>query len=319
MSRLVFLVLFFVNTVNAGTTIGVNMGSSTMNSAPVENSSTQDEQTFEKNSMMLFAQRSIKDRSLIFTTKTEFVQIGRNEYQVLETKFPKSTNQGVRSVDMDIMWYTTKRFGWRAYTKFGYNTKGYEKNSDIKFALANGEMYFGIALMANRVRVYSQLQKEMRKISNGIFGVEDGDFFRSMEIYKTFGKRYVADNIVVMQIIPYNSKVAFKILGKAVDYHFYDDAPRKFMNEAKILGGLIFKTQYHNMVEFSIFYNNTIKEKGAALGYYYYFDNNQNAISDTFDDLLQKYDTKSDKKAAKQQKDGELRDKVQDILNEMGY
>jgi hypothetical protein len=99
------------NSFGRGTTVGIQMNASKMDTPPIEENFNH-EQQFEKNSMIFFGSSSFgKDPSsskhdlLFFNMKTELINIGRKEFTVNETTFPHITNQGIRSAEFNVIKY----------------------------------------------------------------------------------------------------------------------------------------------------------------------------------------------------------------------
>jgi len=316
---LIFLLLH-TNGFGRGTTVGMQMNTSKMDTPPIEGNFDH-EQQFEKNSMIFFSSSSFsKDPSsskhdrLFFNMKTELINIGRKEFTVNETTFPQITNQGIRSAEFNIIKYIFTDHGWRLHGKAGYNTKGYEKNNNIAFALNKGEIAGGIVMIKN-----SKYKDILAPVLTNMFGTTNTGNI-SIEVNAYSGEKYIAKEILGYAIFPLYNKVNFKIFGKIKRYTFEDDAPRKFVNERKIMGGPIFQGTKNHAIEFSIYHDFITKELGTSIGYLYYFNhNNTNPASQTLQNLEEKYKKPSEKQPKKNINKDELREMITEILEQKGY
>jgi hypothetical protein len=303
-----------------GTTLGMQMNSSTMDTPPIEGNFNH-EQQFQKNSMTFFSSSSFgKDPSsskhdlLFFNIKTELINITRKELTVNTTTFPQITNQGIRSVEFNVIKYIFTDHGWRLHAKGGYNTKGYEKNNNIAFALNKGEMAGGIVITKN-----SKYKDLLAPILTNMFGVTTTGNI-SIEVNAYSGEKYIAKEILGYTVFPLYNKINFKILGKIKKYTFDTDAPRKFVNEEKIMGGPIFQGTKNHAIELNIYHDFITKELGTSIGYLYHFNhNNTNPASQTLQNLEEKYKKPSEKQPKKSINKNELREMITEILEQKGY
>ena len=314
------ILLPHTNSFSRSTTIGMQMNTSQMDTPPIEGNFNH-EQQFQKNSMTFFSSSSFdKDPSsskhdrLFFNMKTELTNIERKELTVNETTFPQITNQGIRSVEFNVIKYIYTSQGWRIHGKGGYNTKGYEKNNNIAFALNKGEMTGGIVMTKS-----SKYKDLLAPILTNMFGVTNTGNI-SIEVNAYSGEKYIAKEILGYAIFPLYNKVNFKILGKIKKYTFDTDVPRKFVNEQKIMGGPIFQGTKNHAIELSIYHDFITKELGTSIGYLYYFNhNNTNPASQTLQKLEEKYKKPSEKQPKKNANKDELREMITEILEQKGY
>jgi len=317
---LLILLLLHTNSFGRGTTVGMQMNASKMDTPPIEGNFDH-EQQFEKNSMIFFSsssfskdQLSSKYDRLFFNTKIELINIGRKEFTVNETTFPHIYNQGLRSAEFNIIKYIHTSQGWRLHGKAGYNTKGYEKNNNIAFALNKGEIAGGIVMIKS-----SKYKDILAPVLTNMFGVTNTGNI-SIEVNAYSGEKYIAKEIVSYAIFPLYNKVNFKIFGKIKRYTFEVDASRKFVNEKKIMGGPIFQGTKNHAIEFSIYHDFITKELGTSIGYLYYFNhNNVNPVSQTLQNLEEKYKKPSEKQPKKNINKDELREMITEILEQKGY
>ena len=318
---LLILLTLYTNSFGRGTTVGMQMNASKMDTPPIEGNFDH-EQQFEKNSMIFFSSSSFsKDPSsskhdrLFFNMKTELINIGRKEFTVNETTFPHIYNQGIRSAEFNVIKYIyTDGAGWRWHGKIGYNTKGYEKNNNIAFALNKGEIAGGIVITKN-----PKYKDILAPVLTNMFGITNNRNI-TVEVNAYSGEKYIAKEILSYAIFPLYNKVNFKIFGKIKKYTFETDAPRKFVNERKIMGGPIFQGTKNHAIEFSIYHDFITKELGTSIGYLYYFNhNNVNPISQTLQKLEEKYKKPSEKTTKKNINKDELREMIIEILEQKGY
>lgn len=316
---LALLMLFCLNTL-ADTTLNFTTNGSRMKSTPVQNG-TYDEQTFEKNSVSLFGQSSFAKETLFVSAQMEVINIARRSYAVNQITLPRLENQGVRSLELRTMQYFYTNRGWKIHIEEGLNTKGYEKNSDVKFSLLHNEYTLGLVLIKRPSN-----KGIFKPILLGMMGVSDRSYINFATRYH-FGKDYKSVGTAAYLIQPIRKNMSLKLLVQTKNYNFDTPTPeQRFLNERKGLLGLIFHTRNYHAMEFGLFYDNNIKEVGASLGYSYYFSHNKhNPATQAFQNIKDRYLQKqantqpaTNKTTTKISKE-EIRQMVKEILEEEGY
>lgn len=265
-----------------GTTAGISMGASEMEIAPIEGISS-DDQYFKKTSMNFFTNSSFFREVLLLNTKMELISIQKEALTVNHTHFPKLENQGIRSFEMTSMFYIGTFFGWRQHVNLGYNTKGYEKNNSILFALNKAEKVTGITLIRRRKPKY-----DIEHLVNDMMGISERTT-KIISANKYFGDLYTADELSLTYIQPVYRNINLKCMGKIKEYKTETNAPRKFLDEKKLLGGIIIKGQNNHTLSFDIYHDFNLKETGTTIGYLYYIPHKENSFTRAYDHLRTKY------------------------------
>lgn len=299
----------------ADTTMSFSMNGSRMESTPVAGSSL-DEQTFEKNSITLFGQSSFAKETIFFSAQTEIINIARQSYTVNQTTFPRTKNQGVRSVELRAMHYLFADRGWRVHAEAGFNTKGYEeKDSGVQFGLLRSEYIMGAVFTRKPTN-----KGVLKPILLGMFGItEKAQWYIATRQF--FGHDYNAIGTTMYILQPISSNMSIKLLAQNKNYRYNTITPeRRYLNESKASIGLVLQNKHYNKIEFNLFKDFNIKEIGASLGYSYYFRHNEtNPASQVWSDIEDKYVSKNEKRSSKSSvSKEELRTMVIEILEERG-
>ena len=296
----------------ADVSLGVAMNNSSMNISPIVTNSD-NEYTFRKNSISLYGQKSLLKQTLFFTGKTEVVNISRDSLTVNGTQIAGQQNQGIRSVDFSAMQYFYTIRGWRYHGQIGYNIKGSQGKSELQFALPNDE--YGASLVVIRAK---KPRGVITPILNGMMGIVDVPIKR-LEVGTFFGKNYSYAEASGLIIQPISKKISLKAFGKLRRYNLQQNATA-FIDEEKVMGGIIFKSPSHNSLEFNFYHDFVSNEFGSSVGINYFLGRKS---SDIETKMLNYYE----KKYVKKQKSGksagdkkkELELMVDDILEERGF
>lgn len=300
----------------AGSSIGFSLGNSTLKTPPVFER-FQSEYSYEKSSFNIFVSHAFKDESFIISASTEVTNIARKQYTVNNYTFPQIANQGIRTVETEFLYHFSSRRGWKAYAKFGYNTKGFEENNNIEFALQNPEYTTGLVLRT-KGRKY-QANKTVKKVRNfiGELAGITGEYFFSVESSITFGRGYNAQNIIFTKILPISSKLSLKWLAKSKNFTTETNAPQQFMDESKIMGAVVLRSNKYHIMEFGILHDFNLEENGAYLGYYYYLPSMQTPVSKTLQAIEEKYSKSKPKKSKQWKKSNHLTPEMKQQIYEM--
>ncbi len=295
----------------ANLNFGAAMNNSTMDIPPIVTNSD-NEYTFRKNSISLYGQKSILHNTLVFTGRTEIIDISRDSMVVNGTILPVQKNQGIRSVELNAMQYLYTVRSWRYHGQLGYNIKGMQGDGELKFAIPNDEYGFGLIMIKAK-----KMRGVITPIMNGIMNITDVPL-KKVDIGMYFGKGYLFYEGSVLLINPISKKISLKLFGKLKRYNINQGAP-VFINEERAMGGVIFKSQNHHSIEFNLYHDFISKEFGSSVGINYFLEGR---VDDTEHRVLNHYETKYVKKDKKakgvEEKKKEMEQMVNDILEERG-
>ena len=309
-------VIFFAFLVEFSTfadvSLGVAMNNSSMNISPIVTNSD-NEYTFRKNSISLYGQKSLLKQTLSFTGKTEIVNISRDPLTVNGTEIAGQKNQGIRSLELSAMQYLYTSRGWRYHGQFGYNIKGSQGGSELQFALPNDE--YGASFVAIRAK---KPRGVITPILNGIMGIVDVPI-KKIEIGTFFGKNYnyVEGSALIIQ--PISKKISLKAFGKLRRYNLQNNATA-FIDEEKIMGGIIFKNRQHNSLEFNFYHDFVSNEFGSSIGINYFIGRKHSDIETKMLNYYEKKYVKRQKSTkTSDDKKKELELMVDSILEDKGF
>lgn len=296
----------------ADVSLGVAMNNSSMNISPIVTNSD-NEYTFRKNSISLYGQKSLLKQTLFFTGKTEIVNISRDSLIVNSTQIAGQQNQGIRSVDFSAMQYFYTIRGWRYHGQIGYNIRGSQGGGELQFALPNNE--YGASLVVIRAK---KPRGVITPILNGMMGIVDVPIKR-LEVGTFFGKNYSYAEASGLIIQPISKKISLKAFGKLRRYNLQENATA-FIDEEKVMGGIIFRSPQHNSLEFNFYHDFVSNEFGSSVGINYFIGRKS---SDIETKMLNYYEKKYVKKQRSvkfvDDKKKELELMVDDILEERGF
>lgn len=311
-------ILFTCNAI-ADSTFGMSIFASSFDNAPTKNSNQTISNGYGKTSMILYGQSSFAKNTRLLTVKTEVLNLQRKEYTINGYTFPQITNSGIRSLEIMGSQYLLTSGGWKTFIVGGYNTKGVEANTDLRFALPRSEYLGGIMLLKTSKYGDSSLSS----ILTNMLQISEKRIYQ-ININNIYGLGYRAIESFGMVILPLRHNTNLKILGKSKHYIFDRNAPVFFQNESKVMLGLILKGPSHHSIEFSLYYDNIIKEKGVSLSYLYFFEhrktNSFTKVTDRLKTRYQKPQTVQKKSKEIKTTDQEsIKNVVRETLEEMGY
>lgn len=305
----------------ADSTLGLSMFASSFNNAPTKNTKQTIPNGYRKTSMILYGQSGFSNNTRLLTIKAEVLGLQRKEYAINGYTFSQIENSGVRSVEITGAQYLfTAKGGWKTFISAGYNSKGFEEKTELKFALPNPEYVGGLTLLKTQQFKDSTLSP----ILTGILQISERPVYQ-ININQIYGTGYRAVEIFGAAIFPLRQNINLKIFSKVKNYRFSNNAPLLFQNESKIALGLIFKNPKHHSIELSIYHDNVIQEKGISIGYLYYFKGSKtNSVTKTVTNLQKRYAAKENEsqkntKSPANKDKKEMRDMIRETLKEMGY
>lgn len=296
----------------ANINLGASMNNSSMSITPIV-TNADNEYTFRKSSLSLYGQKSMLKETLFFTGRTEIVDISRDAITVNGTEIAQQKSQGVRSVDLSIIKYLYTDRGWKYHALAGYNIKGKQTDSALQFVLPSDE--YGVSTVIMRAK---KAKGVVTPIVNGMMGITDAAI-KKVELGIFFGKNYhyTEGNALVIQ--PISKSISFKFFGKMRNYTLENDATA-FINERKVMTGLIFKNPQHNSFEFNLYKDFISNEIGSSVGINYFIARKN---SDIETKMLHYYEGKYVKKQksgkSADEKRKEVEQMVDDILEERGF
>ncbi len=296
----------------ADVSLGVAMNNSSMDISPIVTNSD-NEYTFRKNSISLYGQKSLLKQTLFFTGKTEIVNISRDPMTVNGTEIAGQQNQGIRSVELSATQYLYTLRGWRHHGQIGYNAKGIQGGGELQFALPNDE--YGASFVAIRAK---KPRGVITPIVNGMMGIVDVPI-KKIEIGAFVGRNYSYFEVNTLIIKPISKKISLKAFGKLRRYNLQNDATA-FIDEEKVMGGIIFKNRQHNSLEFNFYHDFISNEFGSSVGINYFIGRKH---SDIETKMLNYYEKKYVKKQKSTKtaddKKKELELMVDSILEDRGF
>lgn len=297
----------------ADVSLGVAMNNSSMNISPIVTNSD-NEYTFRKNSISLYGQKSLLRQTLFFTGKTEIVNISRDPLTVNGTEIAEQKSQGIRSIELSAMQYLyTDRMGWRHHVQFGYNIHGNQSGSELQFALPNDE--YGASLVVIRAK---KPRGVITPILNGMMGIVDVPIKR-LEVGTFFGRNYSYAEASGLIIQPISKKISLKAFGKLRRYNLQQNATA-FIDEEKVMGGIIFKNPQHNSLEFNLYHDFVSNEFGSSVGLNYFIGRKKTDIETKMLNYYEKKYVKKQKTTkSSDDKRKEIEQMVDDILEERGF
>ena len=318
-----FIILFFTffcaNVLANSSTFGISLNASQFSNSPTTNQNQSIPDGYQKTGIGLFSQSSFSKNTRILTAKLETLNLTQKAYTINGYNFPQNSSGGIRSVEMLFSQYLFTSYGWKTFINFGYNTKGTQNNEQIKFALVGQEFVSGLTLMKNS----KYKDPTLAPILTGLLNISEKRSY-IIQINGINGLGYSAFEGIGSFVFPIHKNINFKILGKTKRYNFQKNAPLLFQNESKIMGGLILKSKNNNFVEFNVYYDEIIKEKGVSIGYFYFINHSKsNEAYQTVEKLKSKYSPQKEKGGEKPKSkeitQEEIKQTVRETLEEMGY
>jgi len=309
---IIFFACVFEFCAFADVSLGVAMNNSSMDVSPIVTNSD-NEYTFRKNSILLYGQKSLLKQTLSFTGKTEIVNISRDPLTVNGTEIAGQKNQGIRSLELSATQYLYTSRGWRYHGQFGYNIKGSQGGSELQFALPNDE--YGASFVAIRAK---KPRGVITPILNGIMGIVDVPI-KKIEIGTFFGKNYNYVEGSALMIQPISKKISLKAFGKLRRYNLQNNATA-FIDEEKVMGGIIFKNRQHNSLEFNFYHDFVSNEFGSSIGINYFIGRKHSDIETKMLNYYEKKYVKRQKSTkTSDDKKKELELMVDSILEDKGF
>lgn len=306
--------MFFSVQTLANTSVGMFLNASQFSNLPTQNNNIEIPDGYNKTSVIFFTQSSFLKNTRLFSAKIEGANITQKTYTINGFHFPKNSSSGIRSAEFMFSQYIYTLYGWKTFLNFGYNTKGNQNNENIQFALAGKETVLGTTLIRNP----KYRDPNLASILTNILQISETREY-ILHLNRINGAGYTANEFIGNFVFPIYKNINFKFLTKFKNYTFESNAPLFFRDEKKIMGGLIFKSKKHNAIEFSIYYDRIIKEKGVAIGYLYFIPHSkENAVTKVVERLSGKDDhTKTTRKTNLTKE--EIKQIVRETLDEMGY
>ena len=308
-----FLFFAFVESYSfADINLGASMNNSTMNLSPIT-TNADNEYTFRKSSISLYGQKSMLKQTLFFTGKAEVVDISRDALTVNGTEIASQKSQGIRSIDFTAMKYLYTSRGWRYHGQVGYNIQGSQTASNLAFILPNDE--YGASVVVIRAK---KPKGVITPILNGIMGITDAPI-KKLELGIYFGDNYYYRELSGLLIEPISKKISLKLFGKMRNYTLNSGATA-FLNEQKIMGGIIFKNPQHNSLEFNLYRDFVSNEFGSSVGINYFIGRKNSDIETKMLNYYEKKYVKKQKTSkSADDKRKEVEQMVDDILEERGF
>ncbi len=288
------------------------MNNSTMNIPPISTESDSNEYTFNKQSISMYAQKSILKNTLVFSAKTEIINMTRDSMIVNNTFIPQQTNSGINALELNTISYLNNFGGWKNYAKLGYNIKGNSQNDNIRFAIPNNEYGFGIVLMKDK-----KPRGIISPIIQGILNSTETTI-QKLEINMYYGQNYLFSESNFIFIKPLLKQINAKILYTNKQYSFSESIPL-FINQKKILVGLIVKSRSYNALEFDLYHDFISNEFGASLGINYFIKEKHDGLQYKMLNYYEKRYLKHNNTRKISKEKTEIEEEVNRILEEKGF